>query len=130
MTQRVQKQIGILPAIETKLHLRQISGQMFRADFVPAPNYSPLQERERRFDAIGMNVAINVNLVTMANGLVLGAFNASGNHCLWISKHFVCDHHINISTDVFLNVLRQRPGLSRRRERSLPQRRVLCGQRD
>src|SRR5947209_3817170 len=112
MTQGIQEQGRRLAAIKAELHLREIGREVLRADLVPASNYSTLQQRESRFDSIGMNVAININLVTVTNRLMLGAFDASGNHRLGISRQFVGYHHINVSTNVFLDVVRQCPRLS------------------
>jgi hypothetical protein len=84
---------------------------MLCADLVPASNDSAFQERECGFHSVCMNVPINVNLVPMANGFVLGTFDASANHSFWIGWQFICDHYLNVSTDIFLNVLRQCSGL-------------------
>ena len=44
MAQRINEQIGAVPAIEAKLHLRKISGEVFRADFVPTANDATLEQ--------------------------------------------------------------------------------------
>jgi len=61
MAQSIHEQVGVLAAIESECHLVQISRKMLRADFVPRSNDSALQQRECRFDRVGMNVPINVD---------------------------------------------------------------------
>src|SRR5689334_8534361 len=107
MTQSIQEEIGILPTIEPEGHLFQVCRQMLCADLVPSPHNAALQKRECGFNSVGMNVPVNVNLVTMANGFVLSAFYASGDHCFWISWKLIGHHHFNVGADVFLDVLRQ-----------------------
>ena len=51
--QRVNEQIGILPAIEAECHLVQVKGEMLRADLVPRSNDAALQEREGGLDGVG-----------------------------------------------------------------------------
>src|SRR5690348_14132424 len=111
MTQSVQEQIGILPAIEPEGHLIQVGGEMLCADLVPRSHDAALQERECGLYGIGVNVALNVNPITMTDGFVLRAMNASGNHCLGICWHLICDHYINIGANVFLDVLRKSSSL-------------------
>src|SRR6266496_1795918 len=84
---------------------------MLRADFMPRPYDATLQQRECVLDGIGMNIPINVNLVPMTNRLVLGTFDASGNHGLRVGWQFICDHNLNVSANAFLNVPRQCSGL-------------------
>jgi hypothetical protein len=64
---------------------------MFGADLVPRSHDAALAKAERIFDGVGLNFAIYVNFVTMANGFVLGTVNPSGNHCLRVGRHFICN---------------------------------------
>src|SRR5208282_1717068 len=70
MAQRVDEQVGVLAAIESKLHLRQVGLQMLRADPVPSANDAALEQRERRFNGVGVNAPVNVNLCFVFDGLV------------------------------------------------------------
>src|ERR1035441_8159816 len=56
MPQRIEKQIGAVAAVKSKRHFVQIGLQVLRADAMPCSNDSALQERESRFDSVGMNV--------------------------------------------------------------------------
>ena len=71
MTQGVNEQIGILPAIEAKFHLFEIGRKMLCADTVPRPHDATLQETESGFDCVGVNVAIYVDAAFVLDGLVL-----------------------------------------------------------
>src|SRR5690242_9451186 len=98
MTQSIQENGGRLPAIETEGHLIQVGREMLCADLVPSSHNAALQEGECGLDRVGMNVALHVYPVTMADSLMLGTVNACGNHGLGISRKLIRDHHINIST--------------------------------
>lgn len=110
--QRIHEEIGILATIESEFHLCEVSRKMLCADLVPRSDDATLQEREGVFDCVGMNVPVNINLVTMTNGLVLSAFDASSDHRFWIAGVFVRDHYFNIGAHSFFDVLRQRPRLN------------------
>ena len=71
MTQGIQEQIGILPAIEPESHFVKISRKMFCADLVPRSHNAAFQKRESGLDCIGMNIALHINAVLMPDGLVL-----------------------------------------------------------
>ena len=102
----------ILATIEPESHFVQVGREMLGADLVPCTHNAAFQKRERIFNGIGVNVAVNVDLALVANGFVFGAVDLGGDHRFWISRHFVCDHYINVSTNVFLNILCQRSGLN------------------
>lgn len=110
MTQGVQKQVVILPAIESERHLIQVGRQMLRADFVPASCDAAFQERERRFDSVGVNVrsAPDVFFLPVVHFLMTVAeFTDS----LSVGRQFVGNDYIHVLGDVFLDVLLQRSNL-------------------
>src|SRR5438552_18721062 len=76
MTQGVQEQISILPAIEAKFHLREVCGQMLRADLVPASHDAALEQGKCGFNCVGMDITAHVDTVSVPNGFVLSALNA------------------------------------------------------
>ncbi len=57
MTQCINKQIGALPAIESKLHLFEVGREMLCAEPVPCSHDAALEKREGGFNRIGVNVA-------------------------------------------------------------------------
>src|ERR1700740_1967178 len=84
---------------------------MLCRNLVPRTDDAALQERERGFNAVRRDVAVNVNPGPMSNGL------------MWhvaVSRHldrpggcpkFVGHDDFYILADVFFDVLRQRPSL-------------------
>ena len=111
MTQGIQEQSRTLPPIEPESHLVQIGREMFRADLVPTSDDPALQERESRFDRIGVNVSIHVMAAAMIDGLVTLTPDAGFIHRKRVGAVVVCDHDFNVSADVLLDVLRQRTRL-------------------
>jgi hypothetical protein len=63
MTQRIQKQVSVLPAVESELHLFQIDRQLFRADMVPCSHYSSLEKRGAILNGVGVNISNYVELM-------------------------------------------------------------------
>jgi len=75
MTQGVQEQVGILPAIEPESHFGAIGLQMLGADFMPRSEDAALQERESRFDGVGMNIALHIDMELVTDGFVPPIFS-------------------------------------------------------
>lgn len=69
MTQSIEKQIGMVPAIETENHLLQVSWEMLGAHSVPRSYDATLEKREGGFHGVCMNVAGNI-LFRVADGLM------------------------------------------------------------
>jgi len=111
MSERINEQVGIVPAIEAEFHLFQVGRKILCAEFMPRSHDAALQQRKGGFHGVGVNVAIYVNLVTVPNGFVLPALNTSGNHSLGVSWKFISHHYLNIGADVLFDVLRQRSRL-------------------
>src|ERR1035438_3406582 len=94
MAQGVEEQIGAVTAVKAERHLIQVGLQVFRAEAMPRSHDAPLEKRERRFDSIGVNVALNINSVFVPDGLMLCAVNTGFNHGLWINGEFISDDHV------------------------------------
>jgi len=107
MTQRVNKQVGFLPAIEPELHLFEIGCKMFRADVMPSSHYSALEERKGVLDGIGVDVPDNIDLCAVIYRLVLVLVDSGSNHCFGIASPIVSDNPTHVHTDSVLDVLRQ-----------------------
>src|SRR5438876_971174 len=78
---------------------------------MPRPDNTPLQERECRLYGIRVDVAIDVAMIFVANLFVLLAVQSSFVNRPRINAKFVSHHHVNVTADIFLDVLRQRPDL-------------------
>src|SRR5579862_741821 len=110
MTQRIQEQVRILPAIKTKAHFVQICREMLCGDAMPCSNDAALQEGKCRFDRIGMDVAVNIDL-----RLMLDRFMLRGKCCAakgrGIGVEFVGNDHFNIFAHIVSDILRQSSSL-------------------
>ncbi len=110
MTQCIQEQVGILPAIEAEGHLVQVGGEMLRADSVPRSDDAALQERKGGFDCVGVNIAVNVDAILVLDGLVLCGQSIL-LHGTGVRGEFVGDHDVNILADILSNVFCKRSRL-------------------
>jgi hypothetical protein len=109
MTQGVQKEIRALSAIEPERHFVQVGREMFCADLVPRSHDAALQERECRLDGVGMNVSSGTDVFFFR---VIDTFVFEITDSRFVSSPLVGDDNVYVGADVFLNVLRQRAGLS------------------
>ena len=72
MTQGIYKEIGVLAAIESKRHFGAVGLQVFRADSMPGTHDAALEKRERRFDRIGIDIALRVDAEVAADRFLAG----------------------------------------------------------
>ena len=110
MTQGIQKQRAALPAIEPERHFVQVSREVLGGNAVPRSDYASLQERERVLNGIGMNIAINIDLGLMLDGLV---FVGQGQslHCGRVGCEFIGHDYVNIRANIVADELRQSSAL-------------------
>src|SRR5690348_12157234 len=81
---------------------------MLCANPMPRSNDASLEQRECALDGIGMNVAINVDALFVADRLVAGSMHSGFHHRRRIGGKFVRHNYFDgFSRDVFANVLRQ-----------------------
>ena len=108
MTQGIQEQSRGFSAVEAECHLVQVGREMFDADFVPRSHDAALEQGEGGFHGVCMDVTVNVD-----TRLVFDCFVFRGQsgflHGTWIRSKFIGHHNFNILTDVFCDVLCQRP---------------------
>ena len=71
MTQGIEEQIGVLPAIESEAHFFQIGREMLRGNLMPRSHNAALQKTESGFDCIGMNIPDSVDALAVNNLLVI-----------------------------------------------------------
>src|SRR5260370_32872303 len=105
MTQGILEKHVVLPAIEAEGHFFQISGKMFRGDFVPRSRDTALQKREGIFDGVCVHFTRNVHPAAVIDGLVPISTKPSIHHRSWIADPIVSDKHVRIWADVFADVL-------------------------
>lgn len=109
MTERVEKQIGAAPAVETKLHFFEVGCEMFRAQAMPGSHDAALQERESRFDSVGVNVSHDVHARTVLNGFVHSTSTLLDRY--GVRGSIVRENYVHILRDVLADVPCQRSGL-------------------
>src|SRR5436190_14116120 len=107
MTQSVQEEIRVLPAIEPELHLIQIGREMLRADLVPCSHNATFQEAESVFHGVRVDIASNVNSVLVTDRLVFVLRYSCLIHCPRVGNQFIGDNHIDIFADILTDVFRQ-----------------------
>lgn len=99
MSQRIGEEIRILATVEPEHHFVEVSGKMLDAHAMPRSHDSALEERERGFHGVRVNVARNV-LARVINRLV--EFLVIRAESPRIDCGFVGDDHF----DIFAHVLR------------------------
>ena len=110
MTQGIQEQSGLVTAIESERHLFAVGLKMLRAKSVPAAYDAALQERECRFDRIGVDVAFGVDAEFVPNRLVSAIFAEMLGRAP-IGVEIVCEQDVYILTDILSDVLFERSRL-------------------
>src|SRR2546428_9895164 len=106
MTQRVQEQIGILPAIEAECHLIQVGCEMLCADPMPRSDNAAFQEGESIFNGIGMHFALDINLGFVLDSLMLSLCYSCFGDCIGVNRMLIGNQNVHVLTDVVSNVLR------------------------
>ncbi len=106
MTQRINEQIGALPAIESELHLFEVGREMLSTDSVPCPHDAALEKREGGFDSIGVNVTHDIYIRPMVNLFVIRPL--SFPHGGIVRGCIVGEDYFHVLTDILADVLCQR----------------------
>jgi hypothetical protein len=104
VSQGINEQIRILPAIESERHFFAVGLEMLRANFMPRSHDAALQERECGFNRIGVDVALRVDAELVSNCLVPSIFTQmfrGASVCLPIVR----EQNIDILTNVLADVL-------------------------
>jgi len=109
MTQGIDEQIRVLPAIETEAHLFEVGREMLGTESVPSPHDAALEKRERGFDGVRVNVAHDVHARTMINFSV--ARSLSFPHGGIVRGCVIGENHFHVLGDVLADVLGERSGL-------------------
>lgn len=105
MTQSIQEQIGVLPAIKPEAHLFKVGRKMLCADMVPSAHHAALKERESVFDGVCMNVSYDIDFFGVIDCPVFGRWNARSFDRGWIGGIVIGKDHVHVFADVFADVL-------------------------
>src|ERR1019366_2289532 len=98
MAQRINKQIGTVPAVEPEGHLVQVGLQMLGTDFVPCSDDAALEQRERRFNAVSVNISPKADVLF---GAVIDCLMREVSNSFSVGGQFIRHDHVNIGADVF-----------------------------
>lgn len=104
MTQGVQEQVGFIAAIESESHFFAVGLEMLRADSMPASHDAALQERERRFDRVGVDVSLRIEAELVPDGLVPSVF-AKVTGCAPVGIPIIGEQDVHILRDILADVL-------------------------
>lgn len=105
MTQRIDEQVGVVPAIESKLHLFQVGREMLRGDFVPRPHDAAFEQGEGGFDGVGVDVAHDVASRTVIDSLVILA--SSFPHSGHVRNVVIGEDDFHVFADILADILRK-----------------------
>ena len=108
---RVTKRKRILSIVKTPCHFVQVGLQMLCTDPMPCSHDPALEQGKRGFYAICVDVAIHVHTITVQDFPVLVLRHSGLIQGEGIGRELICDDHIHMAADIFLDVLRQRAAL-------------------
>lgn len=108
VAQSINEQIRTATAVKPEGHFLKVGRKMFCGNFMPRTNDSALQERERGFDTVRGNVAVNVNALLVLDGSVLIAGLSSAIQREGIDDKFISHDYVHIFAYVLFDVFRQR----------------------
>lgn len=109
MTQRINEQIGTVPAIEAELHLFKVGREMLRAESMPCSHDAALEQAESGFDGVGVNVSHDIHPATVLDGFVILVSGLLNRYR--IRGSIVGHNHVHILADILADEFRQRSGL-------------------
>jgi hypothetical protein len=110
VSQGVQKQVGILPAVESEGHFLAIGLEMLGTHAMPRANNPALEQRECRFNAVGVNVAFRIDAELVADRLVPSILAEMLRGAL-ICLKIISKKNLDILTDILADVLLKSPAL-------------------
>src|ERR1039457_6650159 len=98
----------VLAVIETPAHFVKVGRKMFRRDFMPRSNHAALEQRECRFDRVGINPAVRVPLLAVVDGHMF-VFELASHRAI-IGGDIIRNDELHIIAHVLVNDLVQRVG--------------------
>lgn len=104
----IAKEELVLAVVESERHFVAVGLEMLRANTMPSTNHAALKQAERRFDGVGMNIAVHVDLVAVPDRLVLGPESKPLSSSA-IERVIVRHKHFDIIADILADVLFERP---------------------
>jgi hypothetical protein len=111
MTQGIYKEIGVLAAIESKRHFGAVGLQVFRADSMPGTHDAALEKRERRFDRIGIDIALRVDAEFVPDCFVASRL-AKVLRCALVGLEIIREQHVHVLADILADEFFERATLN------------------
>lgn len=109
MPQRINEQVAVVAAVESETHFFEVGGKMLCANAMPRTHDAALQERERGFNGIGVDITVNVLPFAVVNHFVVcapGLLHGDG-----MRRKLIGQDYVYVLGDIFFNVLGERAGL-------------------
>src|SRR5258708_4838715 len=103
MTQGVQEQIRVLPAIETEAHLFQIGREVLCGNSVPSSNDAALKQRKCGFYSVGVDVSDYVASFAVVDSLVIAPSGLP--HSDHVRNVVIGEDDFHILADILADVL-------------------------
>ena len=103
MAQCINEQIGTIPAIEAKFHLFKIRSEMLGTQTVPCSHDAALEQRERGFDGVRVNIAHDIDAGTVVNFLVVCPLGLP--HGGIVRGCVIGEDYFHVLGDIFADVL-------------------------
>lgn len=103
MTQGIHEQIGLIAPIEAERHFLKVGREMLSADVMPRSANAPLEQRERIFYRVCMNVSDYIGAFAVIDRLVFCSRNPGPLHCVRVGDEIVRENDFDIFADVFFD---------------------------
>src|SRR5258708_7687960 len=103
MTQGIQEQIRVLPAIKAEAHLFQIGSKVLCGNSVPSSNDAALKQRECRFYSVGVDVSDYIASFAVVDGLVIVPSRLP--HGDDVRNMVIGEDNLYVLTDILADVL-------------------------
>src|SRR5882724_11295287 len=107
MAQGILEKHVVLPAVKAEGHFVQIGGEMLDADVMPRSDDAALEQRERAFHGVGVNVARDVDGPVADSPVSLFVLPVERPR---IDGRFIGNEHLYGLADVLADNLRDRRG--------------------
>src|ERR1700730_11501089 len=77
---------------------------MFRADLMPCAHNPALEQTESGLHSVCVNISVYVDMILVANCLMLRCGYACPVHCVRIGRKFISDQHIHIVRNILFDI--------------------------
>src|ERR1700683_4946672 len=100
MTQGIDEKIGVATTIKSEAHFFKVGSKMLCTDVMPRSAHAPLEQRERIFHGVRMNVPHGVDSLAVIDSLVPCSRYIGSLHCEGVRREIIGENHFNVFADV------------------------------